>query len=56
VAKYSFYKLKLSELLLVHNPELYVEGHLKNQKFACSMPIYALINEFHCQQSEKFSR
>jgi len=53
VGRFSLHKRKSSELWVVHNQELHVEVCL-NRDFACSMPLYAFVNELHINDHEIF--
>jgi hypothetical protein len=44
VGRHSLYKIKSSQLWLVHNPQLQAEVYLKNRDFTYPLPIYLVIN------------
>jgi hypothetical protein len=48
VGRFSLHKRKLSELWLVHSPELHVEVSL-NRNFSSHMPVSIFINGLGCQ-------
>ena len=49
VGKFQFYIRKLSELWLVHNPELHVEVSEQLRDSTCCLPIYTFMNELNYQ-------